>query len=115
MHYYRLGDVFVSASSSETQGLTYIEALAAGVPALCRQDPCLAGVIIDGVNGWQFRDGAGFRTGVARLLSDAVLREEMTRNAAELARREFSAEAFAQRVSAVYSQVLERGRRGAAA
>ena len=32
--WYRLGDLFVSASSSETQGLTYIEALAAGVPAL---------------------------------------------------------------------------------
>ena len=31
--WYRLGDLFVSASSSETQGLTYIEALAAGVPA----------------------------------------------------------------------------------
>ena len=46
--WYRLGDLFVSASSSETQGLTYIEALAAGVPALCRADPCLEGVIRDG-------------------------------------------------------------------
>ena len=33
--YYRLGDLFVSASTSETQGLTYIEALASGLPALC--------------------------------------------------------------------------------
>ena len=30
--YYRLGDVFVSASNSETQGLTYIEALANALP-----------------------------------------------------------------------------------
>src|SRR5699024_12545089 len=36
--YYRLADVFVSASRSETQGLTYIEALATGLPALCRRD-----------------------------------------------------------------------------
>lgn len=33
--WYQLGDLFVSASTSETQGLTYAEALAAGVPALC--------------------------------------------------------------------------------
>ena len=39
--YYQLGDVFVSASNSETQGLTYIEALANGVPTICRKDPCL--------------------------------------------------------------------------
>lgn len=110
MRYYRLGDVFVSASNSETQGLTYLEALAAGVPALCRQDPCLAGVIVDGVNGWQFRDGASFRAGIARLLSDPVLREEMAQQAAELAQREFSAQTFAKRVEAIYNQVLDRRR-----
>lgn len=51
--YYRLGNVFVSASSSETQGLTYLEALSSGVPALCRRDECLEGIIRDGLNGWQ--------------------------------------------------------------
>ena len=51
--YYRLGDLFVTASTSETQGLTYFEALAAGVPVLCRQDPCVDGVVESGVNGWQ--------------------------------------------------------------
>ena len=115
MRYYRLGDVFVSASNSETQGLTYLEALASGVPALCRQDPCLAGVIVDGVNGWQFRDGADFRAGIARLLSDPALKEDMARQAAELARREFSAQVFAARMEAIYSQVLDRRRNDSAA
>lgn len=41
--YYQLGDVFLSASQSETQGLTYIEALASGLPAVCRADECLKG------------------------------------------------------------------------
>jgi 1,2-diacylglycerol 3-alpha-glucosyltransferase len=35
--YYHIGDLFVSASASETQGLTYIEALASGLPTLCRK------------------------------------------------------------------------------
>ncbi len=33
-NYYRMADLFVSASDTETQGLTYIEALAAGTPCV---------------------------------------------------------------------------------
>ena len=52
--YYQLGDIFVSASTSETQGLTYIEAAANGLPLLCRKDPCLDGVLIEGKNGYEY-------------------------------------------------------------
>ena len=104
--YYQLGDLFVSASTSETQGLTYIEALASGLPALCRQDPCLTGVIRDGINGWQFRNGAEFHTALHRFLCDEELRRELSQGAVETARQEFSAQAFAARVAAVYAQVL---------
>ena len=34
--YYHLSNVFVSASITETQGLTYIEAMASGIPAVAR-------------------------------------------------------------------------------
>ena len=53
--YYPAGDLFVSASTSETQGLTYAEALAAGLPLLCRRDQCLRTVVEEGKNGWQYR------------------------------------------------------------
>ena len=36
--YYSAGDLFVNASVSETQGMTYGEALASGLPLLCRKD-----------------------------------------------------------------------------
>lgn len=52
--YYQLGDIFVSASTSETQGLTYVEAAANGLPLLCRRDPCLDGVIVEGQNGYEY-------------------------------------------------------------
>lgn len=52
--YYQLGDIFVSASSSETQGLTYLEAAANGLPLLCRRDPCLDGVLVEGRNGYEY-------------------------------------------------------------
>ena len=53
--YYPAGDLFVSASTSETQGLTYAEALAAGLPLLCRRDQCLRAVVEEDKNGWQYR------------------------------------------------------------
>ena len=52
--YYQAGDLFVSASTSETQGMTYAEALAGGIPLLCRRDGCLEQVVTDGENGWQY-------------------------------------------------------------
>jgi 1,2-diacylglycerol 3-alpha-glucosyltransferase len=66
--YYWLGDVFVNASQSETQGLTYIEAMAAGLPVLAKADRCLEDVLINGKNGYAFfgsggpfdRPGSGF-------------------------------------------------------
>lgn len=49
--YYAIGDVFASASHSETQGLTYLEAMASGLCVCAVKDPCLYGVIEDGMNG----------------------------------------------------------------
>ena len=76
--WYQLGDLFVSASSSETQGLTYVEALAAGVPALCRADPCLSGVIRDGENGWQFRDFSDFMSKLETFRAHPELRRALS-------------------------------------
>ena len=76
--WYQLGDLFVSASTSETQGLTYIEALAAGTPALCRADPCLAGVLREGENGWQYRDAADFRRKLADFIAHPERRESLS-------------------------------------
>ena len=52
--YYQLGDIFVSASTSETQGLTYVEAAANRLPLLCKQDLCLRNVLLPGENGYEF-------------------------------------------------------------
>lgn len=104
--YYRLGDLFLSASTSETQGLTYLEALASGVPALCRQDPCLEGVVKDGVNGWQFADSGAFRRRLDAFVSSPELRQRLHQGALDSA-AQFSAEVFAQRAEAVYQEQLE--------
>jgi 1,2-diacylglycerol 3-alpha-glucosyltransferase len=44
-------DVFVSTSASETQGLSLLECMAAGLPAACFSAPGMRDVVRDGVNG----------------------------------------------------------------
>ena len=107
--WYQLGDLFVSASTSETQGLTYVEALAAGVPALCRADPCLDGVIREGENGWTYRNDDDFRRKLALFQSQPHHHDKRR----ELARRsagEFSLQRFAERAETIYRlQIARRG------
>lgn len=79
--WYRVGDIFVSASQSETQGLTYFEGMACGLPVLCRADPCLDGVVENGFNGWQWKDEAEFASALNTIISDPALRGQLHQNA----------------------------------
>ena len=105
--WYQLGDLFVNASTSETQGLTYAEALAAGVPVLCRADPCLVGVVREGENGWQYRGEADFRRKLDNFLAHPHRRDQISRQARQSA-EEYSAKRFAERVEAIYLEQIAR-------
>ncbi len=104
--YYHLADLFVSASQSETQGLTYIEALANGLPALCREDECLDGVVVPGMNGYQYRTYEEFVAFLKEILSDDQMRSQMAGRAYRHAVDNFSAEVFAQRAEMVYRAAI---------
>ena len=52
--YYDMADVFVTASKSETQGLTVLEALASSTPVVCANDPSYIDAILPGTNGYVF-------------------------------------------------------------
>ena len=107
-NYYHLGDLFVSASGSETQGLTYIEALASGLPALCRRDNCLSGVIENGWNGWQYESEDDFFEKLNCFLSSAPLQQAMSYHATQTANTKYSSEAFAQNVEQAYIDAVRR-------
>lgn len=103
--WYRVGDIFVSASQSETQGLTYFEGMACGLPVLCRADPCLDGVVENGFNGWQWKDEAEFASALNTIISVPALRGQLHQNALATAAR-YSAEHFAQQVLDAYQQAI---------
>lgn len=103
--YYSSADVFVCASSSETQGLTYLEAQAAGLPIVCRRDDCLANVVIDGENGWQYNRFEEFASYVGQLMKPE-LREKMGKSAHDHMVVNYSAEAFAKKILTIYEQIV---------
>lgn len=102
--YYQIGDVFVSASQSETQGLTYIEALASGLPVVAKADKCLEGVLKDNINGYAFHNQEGFIKALDSILYDELKQERLSAGAIESTRK-FSAEHFAYTVEAVYKKI----------
>lgn len=105
--YYQLGDVFVSASNSETQGLTYIEALANGLPALCRRDACLEDVIEDGKNGWQYDSFEQFQEVLNAMLGDQDLYRKLSYHAKEGAVRKYSSVNFAETLERLYEHTIQ--------
>jgi 1,2-diacylglycerol 3-alpha-glucosyltransferase len=103
---YTAADLFVCASSSETQGLTYLEAQAASLPILCRRDDCLNDVVVDGENGWQYDTFDEFSEHLTHLLDDD-LRHAMGANARRHMAAHYSAAAFASHVLEIYQEVLD--------
>ena len=109
--YYQLGEIFISSSLSETQGLTYIEALASGLPIVCRKDPSLRMSLIEGVNGYDFITDEEFLTKIKPLIEDESFRRKMSQNASESVEK-YSIEQFGKNLMRVYEEELEIRKRG---
>ena len=104
-YYYQLGDVFVSASTSETQGLTYIEAAANGLPLLCRQDDCLADVLQEGENSYEYTSAEEFLRAIDEMVHDPTWREAAAKRSEEIA-ASFDKKAFGEAIENIYESVL---------
>lgn len=99
--YYQLADVFVSASTSETQGLTYIEAAANGLPLLCRQDECLNNVIKEGVNGYEYTSIDEFLDKLDIIIENSEWRISAGKHSEKIAET-FDKSSFADTIEAIY-------------
>ncbi|MFV0343961.1 MAG: glycosyltransferase family 4 protein [Anaerocolumna sp.] len=104
--YYQLGDVFVSASQSETQGLTYIEAMAAGLPVVAKFDKCLEDILEEGNNGYSFIDQEGLIRGLEGILYNGENIPYGTNAINKM--KKYSTEEFASRMINLYEGIMER-------
>ncbi|MCX2187426.1 MULTISPECIES: glycosyltransferase family 4 protein [Limosilactobacillus] len=100
-HYYQMADVFVSASDSESQGLTYDEALASDLPIVVMRSKYTDELIDDPAIGVSFQQQSGLVRGVLHYLDHPDTEESHDRRQAKL--HSISAEVFAQQVVRFYT------------
>ena len=105
--YYQLGDIFVSASTSETQGLTYIEASANGLPLLCREDPCHEEILKVGENGYTYTNEEEFLTGLDALSFDPEKRAKAGKRSEELSAI-FDKSVFGDAVEEIFIEAVKK-------
>ena len=104
--YYALGDVFVSASTFEIHSMTILEALACGLPLVCRNDVSLNGVLENGENGFIYNSEQEFVDAVSKILLDRQLQQAMSAKALERA-AEFTEKRFVAETLALYENVTK--------
>ncbi len=104
--YYRTGDVFVTASTSETQGLTHIEAMASGLPIVVKNDPSFLSVVTHEKNGLVFDTDEELTNCLERMLTDEALRQQISEEAS-ITLETLSAEHFANQVISVYEDAIQ--------
>ena len=80
---------------------------------MCRRDPCVDGVVEDGVNGWQYDSGKDFGRYLSDFCADPALRRQR-REAARESSEKFSAEAFGAAAARLYASIQEEAMPAAA-
>lgn len=107
--YYHLADLFVSASISETQGLTFIESMASHTLVLARYDECLDGVIEEGKSGYFYHDSESFTIKLEELVTlDPQQLELIKKNSYDIVVNKYSLEAFYDLMYTVYQRAVRK-------
>lgn len=106
-YYYVAFDGFVSASLSETQGLTYIEALASGLPVFGRRDEVLYDLVEEGRSGYYFDSAEELVEKIDRFFSKDKQEREQESLYCRQKVAPYSKEIFGQKILAVYQQAID--------
>lgn len=105
--YYKAGIAFLSASTFEMHSLTYLEAAVCGLPLICRDDPCLKGVLLHGENGFAFQEEKDFVESCLQLIADKELQKKMSEASLEISER-YSDKNCARQMVKLYQRVAQQ-------
>lgn len=100
-------DAFISASLSEVHPLTFIEALASGLPVIAYRDSSIEGVVKENKNGLLESCAKSLGPNIIRLLSSDYLLSDLSQQARETAKF-FSLENFALHSLEFYQKILSQ-------
>lgn len=105
--YYSLCDVFVTASTSETQGLTVLEAMAASKPVVAIRDESFELVISNGKDGLLFENENEYVNLIYKLYKNKEYCENI-KNGARKKANSYSADVYAKKVLKIYEKVVDK-------
>lgn len=102
-------DLFVSPSYAESFGLSLVEAMAVGLPAVVTKNAGFLDIIEDGVNGLFFEKGNYIELAekIKRLISDKTLTQTLKENAKETARTRFSFYRYIDEIESIYFELVK--------
>ena len=106
--YYSIADIYTSASITETQGLTFMEAMAAGKIVLARFDSNLTGTIVNGKTGFFFTDDSSFVSQVEKILALSNEQKEAIVKEAYAKVDDYSIERFYENIVRVYKRAVRK-------
>lgn len=108
--YCRIGDIFLFASRSETQGMVILEAMAAGMPVVAVRSSGIDDIVDNGINGFKTPpDKTRWCARIEQLISDSALRERLSANA-EASAANYSVDRFSDHVQRFYASLLANRR-----
>ena len=106
--YYNLADIYTSASVTETQGLTFMEAMVSEAIIIARYDDNLNDVIIDGKTGFFFTNEETFAAKVEKIFEmDEDKLNQIKKNALEICDA-YSIENFYKNIMEVYNRAIRK-------
>ncbi len=104
--WYRLSDIFLFASKSETQGMVILEAMAAGLPVVAVRSSGIDDAVRQGHNGYKTPERPSlWIERVQKLLDNPELRQQLSGNALAFA-RDFSVRQCARNTREIYATIL---------
>ena len=103
--YYQLSTVFATASTTETQGLTVIEAMAGGVMPICIDDESFRNTVENDKNGKLFTTKAEYKDIITTLHNDDKLLKKLS-NQARIDADRYSSKNYAEAVLKVYESCI---------
>lgn len=104
---YACADAFISASLSETQGMTFIEALASGIPLFARHDDVLDDLLEENVTGWFFESEDELKELLAAFVRKPAEELEAMRSDCLEKVKPYTNEVFYERMISVYERVVK--------
>lgn len=104
--YYHTADAFISASTTETQGLTYIEALASGLAVFAKKDDVLDKIVIENETGFFFDSSEQLAEKIEYFINDPKTKDKIYENAIQMSQN-YSLDTYYEGIIKTYEEAIE--------